>query len=130
MSEIGERPPLGKLEVGQKVMVVFPRHYARTVEHIPSRVTKIGRKYVTVESEFPRHAVWRMRLDTQNEGSQYVSGGARFKTIPQYEHDQRAQAAREYLRSCGIDLMYSRTTEWTIIRLANLVRAAEGLEAL
>lgn len=103
------RPELGKLEQGQQVMVRRSLNDSRgrmlEDRYIPARVTKVGRVWVTLEATtHPHRGIWRMRLDTQDEGTKYSGSNASFLTMDQHAWDETRDWALATLRDHGIDL--------------------------
>jgi hypothetical protein len=105
------RPALGKLEVGQEVIVRrAPNDMRRRPDserYIPAVVTKVGR--VWAEMEKPGSGEWsiyrwRMRMDDQHEGSDYSGSNASFATPEQHAYDETVTWARGYLKDQGIRL--------------------------
>lgn len=142
-----KRPELGPLAVGDTV-IVYPtgmgdRH--RSAQPVRCTVTKSARVWIEVVREdggFLADYDSRFRKDTQDNRSDTTSGRARFHSEEQYAWALRRDAVREYLRGSGITVeqhvmgrryddprtpgpWYGRELE-----LANLLRAAEGLDPL
>ena len=102
------RRALGKLTVGERLIVIpAPNRYhpKMSVEVV---VTKVGRVWVDLReasNTVSQAKTWRMRLDTQDQGH----GGHhqdRFATWEQLDWEQRAEAARKALFDAGI------TVDW------------------
>lgn len=88
------RPALGKVAVGDRLLVIRPYNRYRDNDPIPVHVTKVGRVWVNLAADGNR--AYRMRLDTQNEGSEY-SQQHRFVTPEQYAWERELSAARATL---------------------------------
>lgn len=91
-----KRPELGKIEEGQRVMVVqMRRGGSKTFK--PARVTSVGRKWVYVLEDDTQYQ-WQMRIDTQSEFTEYGAGaGARFATPEQVQWENRCDDAWSFL---------------------------------
>ena len=119
-----ERPALGEIRVGDEVFV-FAGHYGRK-QPVPvlAHIAKIGRVWLDIDAASSRRT-WRMRKDTQNEGSTY-SHQARFLTAAQMEWWERLNDADTFLREQGIMTSISEHG-WHKpsgrVRLADLIRA-------
>lgn len=128
------KPELGKVAVGDQLLVI-PAAYGRTrSEPVEAVVTKAARVWIDLRDIYDVRSqarAWRMRLDTQNVGSQY-SQQDRFVTADQYAWEQRNTAANAYLRE--IDLIPGYKSPWYSedrrLDLANLLRQHEGLPEL
>lgn len=99
------RPELGELKVGQTVIVRRSgdlRHVVEEGRYVKAEVVKANRVWIEIDQiDAPYPRTWRMRRDTQNEGTgtSYV---ARFATVEQHAWDQRQEAAFSVLRGNGI----------------------------
>ena len=142
-----QRPELGTVAVGDTVIVYPTGMNQRNSRDVPIRCTvaKSAKVWIDVVREdggFLPHYDSRFRKDTQSNASDTTSGRARFVTEAQYAWDMRRDAVRGYLREAGITVedrvrglkfgdpstpgrWYGREVE-----LANLLRAAEGLDPL
>lgn len=142
-----QRPELGTVAVGDTV-VVYPTGMSQRnsgAGPIRCTVAKSAKVWIDVVREdggsLP-HYDSRFRKDTQDNGSDTTSSRARFVSLDQYAWDMRRKAVREYLREAGITVeqrvrgiryedpategrWHGREAE-----LANLLRAAEGLDPL
>lgn len=124
----GPRPKLGELKPGQPVVVRRSPNDGRGRKpedrHIPAVVTKVARVWATIEgtgdSQY-RPAVWRMRLDSQDEGSQYSGMNASFATLEQHAWDETASWARAVLRDNGIDIRMNSPWRGREIELADII---------
>lgn len=133
MSEQRKRPELGVLEPGQHVMVRRSPNDARGRKqedmYIPAVVVKAARVWVDLEAleeGWPR--VWRMRRDTQDEGSQYPGSVARFLTVDQYAWEKTWNWALDVLREHGINLCDSSPWRDRKIELAKMLTNASATE--
>jgi hypothetical protein len=121
------RPKLGELEPGQPVMVRrSPNDMRRRPpeeRYIPARVVKAARVWIDLESTDERQFLltWRMRRDTQDEASQYISYNASFATLDQHAWDQTREWALATLRDHGIDLLRQSPWRGREIELADLL---------
>lgn len=136
------RPEMGKLVVGQKVVVYLSanlnRHSSLQERTRPALITKLSRVWIDLESvERDRFRpgsparTWRMRRDTQNEGNKnFPQQNAAFATLDQHAYDFRRDRAAEFLREQGIGL--DRWGPWSNddmkIKLADIIRAAVEAE--
>lgn len=125
------RPELGKLDPGQRVIVRrSPNDMRRRPpeeRYIPAVVTKAAQVWVTLEQadDGPRPKTWRMRRDTQNEGSNYSSLNASFATLEQHAWDQAAWSALAVLRDHGIELARQSPWHGREIELAELLNSVD-----
>lgn len=128
------KPALGKVAVGDELLVI-PTTYSRNrTEPVEATVAKVGRVWIELEEtnqvrSFKRK--WRLRLDTQDDGTSGIYRD-RFVTREQYAWAQRHSAAYDYLREQGIDLRNDspwRSEEQQLV-LANLLRRHAGLPEL
>lgn len=127
------RPALGPIAVGDQVVVTD--HGYRTSVTIHCAVTKVGRIWVDLEEADPSDPKWprryRLRLDTQDTGSQYSTRDY-FRTLDRQAWDNQARAADQYLRQQGIE--FTSGSRWRSeerrLTLANLLRAHDGLDPL
>lgn len=106
-----KRPELGELTVGQPVMVRRSPNDMRGRKaedrYIPATVVKVARVWVTLEGQEPGWRTprqWRMRLDTQDEGTQYSGMNASFLTMDQHAWTETRDWARAVLKDHGITL--------------------------
>lgn len=123
-------PPLGDIKVGDEVFVERSSNDMRgrdkSDRYIPARITKVARVWIEIEStdgarRWPRN--WRMRRDTQNQGTQYIGSDARFLTPAQHEQVERLRVAMTFLREQGITV--ERNSPWLdrTPELADLIRS-------
>jgi len=124
------RPELGELTTGQRVMVRRSSNDSRGREPeglwIPAVVTKVNRVWIDLETaDFePKqigHRAWRMRRDTQDEGTEYSGNNASFFTLDQYAWDQDKAWAISVLGENGIRLDSSSPWRERIVELADLI---------
>lgn len=116
-----ERPAAGHLREDDSVFV-----HGRGGKATPARVVKAARVWLTIEAPHARgHHLWRMRRDTQNEGTDSMYQ-ARFVTPAQHQYDERLREANDYLFDQGIELRpYSPWREpHRRVALADLIRSA------
>jgi hypothetical protein len=91
-------PRPGVLKPGDLVTVVTKSPYRDVGTRLtPARVLKAARVWVDLE-EVPDHptaypTMWRMRLDTQDDGSSFNLYGPYFRTAEQLEYEKRVDAA-------------------------------------
>lgn len=114
------KPELGKVAVGDKMLVI--EHRYRQINTHEVVVTKVGRVWIDLAAEGNRS--YRMRLDTQNDGSQY-SQKNRFVTQAQYEWEQKIEAARNVLVRAKINLDWDSTwykDKARVLALAEFIR--------
>jgi len=118
-----ERPTLGTLSKGDKVIVIEPMRRQPAREHA-GVVTKVARVWITVKHEyggFPREA--RFRLDTQDDGGD-SNYRWHFVTPEQKAYDDRMNAARTVLRDAGIQLDHRSPLQSDAMTLALAERVA------
>lgn len=124
------RPELGDLKPGQKVMVRrSPNDMRRRPDsdrYIPAVVVKASRVWVDLaRSDLSGnqlgHRTWRMRRDTQDEGTQYSGSNDSFTTMDQHEWDETQHWARGVLRENGIDLRIGSPWNGREVELADLI---------
>lgn len=120
------RPELGKLEPGQRVIVRrSPNDMRRRPpedRYIPAVVVKAARVWVDLEgTEGAWKRTWRMRRDTQDEGSQYSGSNARFLTLEQHAWQETRDWALAVLQEHGIDLRNSSPWRGREIELADIL---------
>lgn len=115
-----ERPALGKMKVGDEVLVWQPRHGGGG-QWIPWPVAKVGRVWITVRCGSQDI---RFRIDTQRGYSEY-SYGFRFATHGQRAYDEKIESARKVLSDAGVDIAYHspiRNNDAAICAMAGAVR--------
>lgn len=124
------RPELGELTTGQKVMVRRSPNDSRGRGGkdlwIPAVVIKVNRVWISLETaDFePKqigHRTWRMRRDTQDEGTEYSGNNASFETMPQYLWTAGRTWAQDVLRENGIILDSSSPWRDRMLDLARLI---------
>lgn len=110
------RPELGELAVGQSVVVRrssndMYRHKSEDA-YIPARIVKASRVWIDLEyaGDDNCRGTWRMRRDTQDEGSQYSGRNARFATLDQHQWDITQTWARGVIEENGLTV--ERDSRW------------------
>lgn len=130
---------MGKLEVGQKVMVRRSpndsRGRAPEDQYVPAVVTKVGRVWVDLRrSDLPENALgfgtWRMRIDTQNQASKYSGSNASFATLDQHAWDQTRAWAFGVLKEHGLRVDHGTKWYGREIELAETLVAHAEITAL
>lgn len=127
------KPELGKVAIGDHLLVIPATYARRPPEPVEAVVTKVARVWTELEEAAGegRKRTWRMRLDTQDEGgdSHYC---ARFRTREQHAWEQRLMAADTCLREAGVGLGHGKPWQEPDrrIALANMIRAYDGLPEL
>lgn len=119
-----ERPPLGDIKVGDKVIVVRPSPKGRSVVPIEANVAKVARSWIEIQRPGFTAMVWHMRLDTQDEGNKdYSYYNSRFLTPDQYAWEEKLRKSDATLRDAGISLHSSSPLGGPAerVRLAELV---------
>lgn len=125
------KPELGRVAVGDRLLVIVPRYSTPYPEPIAADATKVGRVWVEMEEveqvrSFKR--TWRLRLDTQGDGTNGGKYGERFVTAEQYAYEERLRKARATLFDAGISL--NGNTSWRdderSLALANFLRQHDG----
>jgi hypothetical protein len=110
-SRYAPRPETGELTEDQPVIVYRSPNDMRGRKPedraIPARIVKANRVWIELtRSDLPEsaigHQTWRMRRDSQDEGTQYSGSNARFVTVAQYEWDETRRWATGYLSENGI----------------------------
>lgn len=119
------RPEAADVKLGDEVFVI-QYNYGRGVLPAPrpARVVKAARVWLEIEDAAQRRH-WRMRRDTQNEGTGY-SYNARFVTPAQLKVELETRAATDFLREQGIEVRREGPW-WPLERrmvLAKLLREA------
>jgi hypothetical protein len=121
------QPALGKLEVGDEVLVVERGYHRRAVKEgvqpIRATVTSKARVWITVEKvdgptilgQYRR--TWRLRLDHQTDGSDSAYA-VQFYTFDQWRFHQAHNEAREYLTEQGIRIDWDSPWKRREIELA------------
>jgi hypothetical protein len=116
------KPALGKVAVGDRLLVLRPQNRFRDNDPIPVTVVKVGRVWVDLATE--GNLSYRMRLDTQNEGSKY-SQQNRFVTPAQHEWEQQIEGARSVLRDAKVNPGFGspwHSDESRLLALAEFIR--------
>lgn len=121
------------LVIGSPVVVTVPRFRAGSQgQKALAEVTTKARVWVTITEIGPRSVArqWRMRLDTQSEGSRmYPQHDASFRTPEQDLYHEAFTQASLYLSQQGIRLDLDspwNETLWGTIRLARMIWGAEN----
>jgi hypothetical protein len=127
------RPETGELTNGQPVIVYRSPNDMRGRKPedraIPARIVKANRVWIELEradlaESQIGHRTWRMRRDTQDEGTQYSGSNDRFVTVPQHEWEETLSWARGFLRENGIDLRTGGKWYGREVELADIISAA------
>lgn len=96
--------------------------------YIPAEVVKVGRVWVEIEkpgaSEWSIYR-WRMRMDVQNEATQYSGSDASFLTLEQYAWEETQTWARGVLIEHGIRLDQDSRWNGREAELADLLSKSE-----
>lgn len=112
------------IEVGTEIMVVPPTYNRRyPAQHILAKVVNKGRVWITVETaeETARHQTWKLRLDTQHDGSN-SNYKVWFYTLEQYAFREARGAADQFLSTeQGIRTEYSSPWHHRSIELARII---------
>jgi hypothetical protein len=121
------KPELGKLTVGDQVIVITPYHH-REDRMRDAVVTRVARIWIdlTEKSDRPFPLMWRMRSDTQTDGGK-IGQPVRFVTAEQYAWEQREKLATDYLREIGVEV-WKEPWNNDRLTLTNLIRTHEGIE--
>lgn len=129
------KPELGRVAVGDRLLVIPARYGRGQLEPRLAAVVKASRVWIDLEDvgdDRWRSQTWRLRLDTQDTGSGY-SNRDRFVTTEQYAWEVRQSAVSIYLREQGITVEPGspwRRDEDSLLTLANLLRQHDGLDPL
>jgi hypothetical protein len=129
-----KRPELGELKVGQEVMVRRSPNDMRgrrpaSERYIPAVITKVARVWIEIErtcgdrEKLPSWSIyrWRMRQDSQDEGTQFTGSNASFATLEQHAWDQTRNWAFEVLSENGIRLDMDSPWRDREVELADLI---------
>ena len=97
-----------------------------TSQFIPAVVTKIGRVWVDLKAaesapDLQRWMTWRMRMDTQNEATEYSQLDASFATLEQHAWDETLTWARGVLKDQGLRVERDSTWFGREIELADVL---------
>lgn len=129
------KPELGRVAVGDRLLVIPARYGRGQLEPRLAAVTKAGRVWIDLEDvgdDCWQSQTWRLRLDTQDTGSGY-SNRDRFVTPEQYAWEVRRSSVSIYLCEQGITVESGspwRRDEDDLLTLANLLRQHRGLDPL
>lgn len=120
------RPELGELTPGQPVMVRRSPNDMRGRKpedrYIPAVVVKAARVWVDLEgTEEIWKRTWRMRRDTQDEGTQYSVSNARFLTLEQHAWQETRDWALAVLQEHGLTVESRSPWRGREIELADLL---------
>lgn len=125
MTRYGPRPELGTLTVGQQVMVRRSsndmRHRKPEDRYIPAVVVKAARVWIELERADGLRGSWRMRRDTQDEGTQYSGSDARFLTLEQHAWQETRDWALAVLRDHRLTVQPGSPWRGREIELADLL---------
>lgn len=107
--EINERPALGDIKPGDKVLIRRSHDDMRgrgdADRYIPAIVTKAARIWITIKpTADDRWVEYRMRRDTQAEQTQYYDGRRSFVTPEQAEYDDRIRAVDAVIKDAKVEL--------------------------
>jgi hypothetical protein len=131
------RPPLGELTVGQQVMVARSSNDMRGRKpedrYIPAVVIKAARVWIELQraglaEKQLGYRTWRMRRDTQDEGTQYSGNNDRFLTLEQHAWEETRNWALGVLAENGIDLRHGSAWCGREIELADMITARKEEE--
>lgn len=102
------KPALGPVKVGDTLLVFLARYGRDRTPPAPieATVAKVGRIWIELQDpdstgRFGR--TWRLRLDTQDDGSKGSAYHDRFVTAAQFAWEQRVAAARADVASLKLD---------------------------
>lgn len=128
------RPALGPVNVGDTLLVFEARYHRSKIPNPPidATVVKVGRVWIDLEeanevASFRR--TWRLRLDTQDDGTKGSAYHDRFMTADQYAWQQKVSEARQVLDDAKIRLDFGspwREDEDRLFALAEFVRAYDA----
>lgn len=121
-------PELGKLEVGDEILVVHPSYRTRNTDpNQPERavVTSKARIWITAEQPYGLdmsryRKSWRLRLDNQTDGGE-SNYAVRFYTPDQWRFRQALNDAERYLVTQGIRVEWDSPWKHRAIELARMV---------
>lgn len=128
---MSQRPDLPTgLAPGTTVWVLPSPNDARSPSRrgaVEARITKSSRVWIDIESLGSRPVRrWRMRRDTQDEGSQYSGNNARFVTEEQHRWERRRHDALAFLHDQGITIEQRSPWRNQPEILADVLRTASG----
>ncbi len=90
------KPTLGKVAVGDRLLVVARHQAHRDLDPVEAEVTSVARVWIELRAVGGQRT-WRMRLDTQSDGAT-AGYPTRFLAREQWETELRAKDAEAYLR--------------------------------
>jgi hypothetical protein len=111
-----------KVEMNEIVMMVDG--HGRTLRTHRGKVVKIGRAWITVETEDYPGWTERYRLDDQTNGGGY-SYSPRFYTLAQWDERERQAQATKVIRDQGISINFESPWRGREVELAALLTAAK-----
>lgn len=130
------RPALGELKPGQDVIVVRSPNDQRNRQpddiRLPAKVIKVARVWVTLgDPRKPDWSIyrWKMRMDTQDEGSDFSGSNARFVTIEQNEWEETRAWAQGVLREAGVDIRSGSPWAGREVELADFIATRKEEQA-
>jgi hypothetical protein len=123
---MSSRPELGDIRPGDEVYLRRSnndmRRRDRSELYIRATVATVARVWITIEAE-GRYKPYRMRRDSQDEGTQYSGSNWSFVTPEQRRWDDRRHEGRTYLDEQGIKLSIGSPWEGREAELAEAVRS-------
>jgi hypothetical protein len=120
------RPELGDLTVGQDVVVVRSPNDSRRRKpeenFIPARVVKVARVWIEIQrADGATWPIWRMRRDTQDEGSDFSGNNAQFVTLEQHAWEEARRWGQGVLQENGITIGLTSPWRGREAELADLI---------
>lgn len=125
-----KRPELGNVQVGDKIIVLDRGR--RETRETDATVTRVARVWITATRNDDYPTEYRLRRDTQTDGSD-VGTPLAFRTPEQHAWHQREAAAEAFLKEAGIEISrWGRGGRYVNdkVTLANIIRRHEGLPEL
>lgn len=128
------RPALGPVRVGDTLLVFEARYYRSKTPNLPieAEVTKVGRVWIELRAVHDVRSMaktWRLRLDTQDDGTKGSAYHDQFMTPAQHAWQQKVSDARQVLDDAKIRLDFGspwREDEDRLFALAEFVRAYDA----
>lgn len=123
-----QMPPLGDLKQGDQVFVIpclieRGRHGALVIRAVVAKASRVWVEIHSAEEHFP--AKWRMRRDTQDEGTEYINSNASFRTPEQHRWHVARSGGRQFLREQGISIAWKSPWIGREAELADLIRRSD-----
>ncbi len=127
-----EKPELGELKPGHRVMVRRSyndmRRRSPEEQYIPATVVKAARVWIELEgTEGNWKRTWRMRRDTQDQGTQYSGSNDSFLTMDQYAWTETRDWALAVIKDHGLTVESRSPWRGRETELAEILAVADSL---